>query len=100
MAEYRSATSVALSAGTAYQELGHVLGLAVVITRLIELYAAADKDTIKMVAELLRKNALLDIERSSKMSSLATADRAQVHEQARAMIDQVLKPLIELESVQ
>lgn len=97
--QYKSQTAVALQSGTAFHELGHVIGLAAVIARFIEVYAKADKETVKLIAELIMKNAIEDVERN-KSGGVSAQQQKQITDQARAAIKQILLPLVELQTVQ
>ena len=99
MANYMSQTKVGIQSGTPFDELGHLLGLAAVITRFIEMYGQGNKDAIKLIAEIIHKNAGADIDKNNS-DGVSLAQQEQIKKQAKAAINQVLLPLIEIQSIQ
>jgi demethoxyubiquinone hydroxylase (CLK1/Coq7/Cat5 family) len=96
MSAYRSSTENALSGSP--EDIGHTIGLAAVLIRLIEHTGNYDKDKIKELAGLLRDRALADVE--SMKDDKASHHQNTIKQQARQAINQVLLPLVNFETVQ
>jgi hypothetical protein len=95
--KYRSISAVDMRG--APSEIGHLIGLAAIVTRLIEAIAGPDRDKIMEVAGLMLRQCVDDIDK--KWSEGATAkDQAEAIAQAKAAVMQVLMPLTEMKPIQ
>lgn len=98
MADYRSQTQVDINGEP--KEIGHMIGLAAVIARLVEFIADGEKDKVKLLAAHLMDLALADIDDHQTNKDTDSDKEETIKLEAKAAIRQVLLPLPTIESVQ